>query len=261
MNPPDPILLSLYRSALGLYPARLRFRYSDQILQSIRDAHAESRAHPVRFWTRLFADLCKSSLKEHLLMTRDAAIRRPILYHALTLGLILTLMGGAAAVTMQQMLRRGADHPQIEMGRRYAHDLAAGQKPEDLLPADRIDLQSSLEPFAIFYTDNGAPIASSASLNDAVPAPPAGVFGYARTYQLNTLTWQPQPGVRIASVLRHVDGANPGFVLTGRSLRLVEQQEDALRRGTFITWFILMALIAAGALFLNHAQTRQALTA
>ncbi len=257
MNPPTQNLLALYRAALCLYPRRLRFVYRDQILQAACDAYAEHRAHPIRFWTDLFVDLCKSSLKEHLLMTRDAAIRRPILYHALSLGLILTFMGGAAAVTMQQMLRRGADHPQIEMGRRYAHAIAAGQKPADLLPASRIDLQNSLEPFAIFYTENGVPIASTASLNNAVPAPPAGTFDYARKYQLDSITWQPQPGVRIASVLRHVDGPNPCFVLTGRSLFLVEQQEDALRRGTFITWFVLMTLLALGALFLNHAQTRQ----
>ena len=92
-------------------------------------------------------------------MTRDAAIRRPHpLPRPLTLGLIpVTLMGGAAATSPCNKCSAAAlTHPQIEMGRRYAHDLAAGQKPEDLLPADRIDLQSSLEPFAIFYTDNGA---------------------------------------------------------------------------------------------------------
>ena len=107
-------------------------------------------------------------------MTRDKAFRRTILFHAVLLGFVLTLTGGSAAVTMQQMLRRGADHPQIEMARSYAHDTAAGIVPQALLPSSRLDLQTSLEPFAIFYDQNGAPIASSAFLNDRVPSPPVG---------------------------------------------------------------------------------------
>jgi hypothetical protein len=260
MNSPNAFLFALYRQALRLYPARLRVRYQNQILQTLCDAHAEAR-RPLLFWPSLFLDLLQSSVKEHLLMTRDRAVRRPILFHALTLGLVLTLMGGAAAVTMQQMLRRGANHPQIEMGRRYAHAIAAGARPQDLFPAERIDLRGSLEPFAIFYSESGDPIASTASLDSAVPVPPSGIFDYARKYQLDMVTWQPQPGVRMAAVLRHVSGPNPGFVLTGRSLLLVEEQEDLLRRGTFITWFVLMGLLALGALFLSRAESHRPLSA
>jgi hypothetical protein len=256
MNSPNPFLFALYRQALRLYPARLRVRYQDQILQTLRDTHSETR-HPLLFWPSLFLDLLQSSIKEHVLMTRDQAMRRPIFVHAVTLGLILTLMGGAAAVTMQQLLRRGADHPQIEMGRSYAHAIAAGARPQDLFPAERIDLRGSLEPFVIFYSESGVPIASTASLNSAVPVPPSGIFDHARKYQLDMVTWQPQPGVRMAAVLRHVSGPNPGFVLTGRSLFLVEEQEDLLRRGTFITWFAVMCLLALGALFLSRAESRR----
>lgn len=252
----DPFLLSCYCAALGLYPRRFRRLYHDPMLQAARDAHAESSLHPIRFWSRLFADLLQSSLKEHLSMTRDQAMRRPVFFHAVTLGLILTLWGGAAAITMQQMLRRGANHPQVEMALRYTRAIAAGNKPEDLLPSNRIDLQTSLEPFAIFYNGAGVPVASTATLNDQVPSPPAGVFDHARRFQDDTITWQPQPGVRMAAVVRRVDGPMPGFVLTGRSLQLVEDQESALRRGTFVTWFILMSLLALGALFLSRAQAR-----
>jgi hypothetical protein len=64
--------------------------------------------------------------------------------------------------------------------------------------------------------------------------------------------------VRIATVAQRIDGPHPGgFILVGRSLTLVQQQENALRRGTFITWFVLMGLLALGAVFLNRAQSRQ----
>jgi hypothetical protein len=51
--------------------------------------------------------------------------------------------------------------------------------------------------------------------------------------------------VRIATVAQRIDGPHPGFILVGRSLALVQQQEDELRVGTFITWFCLMALLIA----------------
>jgi hypothetical protein len=44
------------------------------------------------------------------------------------------------------------------------------------------------------------------------------------------ITWQPAPGVRVAAVIVPYGGQQPGFVLAGRSLRLVEQREDALLR-------------------------------
>lgn len=87
---PNPFLFTLYRSSLRIYPRHLRLLYQDQLLQTARDAYAGSNSS-LYFWPSLFADLLKSAVKEHLLMIREQAITRPIFFHALTLGLILTL--------------------------------------------------------------------------------------------------------------------------------------------------------------------------
>jgi hypothetical protein len=296
MSRPNSILFALYRHALRLYPSRLRLLYQDQMLQTARDAHAERQHRPFFFWSRLFTDLCTSSVKEHILMTRDEAMRRPIFFHALTLCVLFTLWGFSAAITMQQLLRRGADQPQIQMAQNYASTIASmpnpaanpnspaasptasvasafasaqakrmqahgdaflGRPGSYPLPAGHIDLATSLEPFVILYNSDGAPIHSTGYLDDAVPIPPHGVFAYLRTQPIDKFTWQPRPGLRIAAVAQRIDGPTPGFILVGRSLTLVQQQEDRLRVGTFITWFCLMALLIAGAVFLNRAQTRQ----
>jgi hypothetical protein len=257
MTRPNPILFAIYRAGLRLYPARIRSHYKDQILQTVRDTHAE-RGNSFLFWFHLFTDLLRSSVQERLLMTSDELIRRPIFFHAVTLGLILTLMGAAASGVFQQMLRRGADQPQLQMAERYTSELTSGKKPEEVIPPDHVDLEQSLEPFAIFYNDQGAPVSSTGYLNVAIPAPPRGVFDFVRTNGSEKVTWQPQPGVRIASIVRRADGANPGFVLTGRSLRVVEEQEAAFWRMTFTAWFILVGLLAGGAFLLSRAQMRHA---
>lgn len=261
MSRPSPILFALYRHALRLYPPRMRLLYQDQMLQTVRDAHAERQHRPFLFWAQLFTDLCISAVKEHILMTRDRAMRRPIFFHALTLGVILTLWGFAAAITMQQFLRRGADQPQIQMAKNYASQIVQGEQLEDVLPPVHIDIARSLEPFAIYYNDQGEPVGATGHLDQSVPAPPAGVFSHIHTHPVDNFTWQPRPGLRIAAVAFHVNGPNPGFILVGRSLALVQQQEDLLRRGAFITWFVLMALLALGALFLNRAQAHPATAA
>lgn len=254
---PNPLLLAFYRNSLRLYPSRLRLRYQDQLLQTVRDAHAERRSPPLFFWFHLFADLLKSCMKEHLLMIRQQAIARPIFFHALILGLILTVWSGAAAHTFQQMLRRGANQPQAQMADLYASEIASGVKPDQAIPRNHIDLERSLEPFVIFYNDQGVPTTATGYLHQAIPAPPPGVFDYLRTHHTDTVSWQPQQNVRIAAVMQRVSGPNPGFLLTGRSLRVVEEQESLFWRMVFIGWFFLVFLLIAGAVLLGRVQ-RQA---
>ena len=57
---------------------------------------------------------------------------------------------------------------------------------------------------------------------------PAGVLDYVKANGEDRITFQPQPGVRIAAVIVPVSGAKPGFVLAGRSLREVENRIDQL---------------------------------
>jgi hypothetical protein len=64
---------------------------------------------------------------------------------------------------------------------------------------------------------------SNASLDGGVPVPPPGVLDKASSGTPNAVTWQPRQGVRVASVTVAWNG---GFVLVGRSLARVEQQED-----------------------------------
>jgi hypothetical protein len=146
----------------------------------------------------------------------------------------LPIAGVAAALCLlvygavQQVLRESANDPQIEMAEDAANSFATGTVPQSLAPAATIDMGRSLAPFLIFYDDSGKVVASSASLHGEVPTPPAGVFEYVRQHAEERVTWQPEPGVRIASVMIRAGGPQYGFVLAGRSLREVEKREARL---------------------------------
>ena len=192
-------------------------------------------------------------------MLRERSFKRPIFLHAFILGLILTILGGAAAITVQQMLRRGANQPQMEMADLYLSQISSGGKPSDFLSPKRIDMAQSLEPFVIVYDDAGKPENSTGYLDGVVPVPPPGVFDYLRAHGSDNFTWQPRPQVRIAAIAKRITGPHPGFLLVGRSLRSVEESEGVLRQMTFGGWFLLLLLLALGAAFLQQARHSEAI--
>jgi hypothetical protein len=224
------------------------------MLQTARDADRDRTYSALYFWAYLYADLIRASIQEHTHMFRNELLARPIFFHTLAVAAILTICGAGAALTCQAMLRGGADQPQIQMAQSYASALQAGRSLDETLPPVHVDIQNSLEPFAIFYNSEGQPLGSTGQLNQSIPTPPSGVFRYTQTHAFDKITWQPNGGLRIAAVVQRVDGPHPGFILTGRSLRLVEEQESILWRMAFSVWIGLLAVLACGAVLLSHAQ-------
>jgi hypothetical protein len=248
-----PLITYAYAIRL-IYPVQLRRRYIGQMLQTARDAHSERRSGAGFFWAYLYLDLVRSSLQEHTRMFRYQLFARPIFFHTLTLGFILTAWGLFAAMSIQGALRRSADQPQLRMAQDYAAMLTDGSTADKILPSTQVDIANSAEPFAIFYNSAGQPVAASGYILNSIPVPPSGVFQYMRAHSSDKFTWQPLRGVRIAAVVRRVDGNQPGFILVGRSLQATELEELTLRRATFLSWTLLMCLLGAGATYLDRAQ-------
>lgn len=254
MTEPSSFLLMVYKRALLLYPPRLRREYQQQVLQTLLDAHREERSGSRRFWFKIYTDLLRSAFYERIFMLREQVLKQPIFFHALCLGLILTFLGGTAAVTFQQMLRRGANQPQIEMAKFYASEIGSGEEPDDIIPPGYVDPERSLEPFVIFYDDQGKPEKATGYLDQSAPVPPLGVFDYSRSHGSDEFTWQPRPHIRIATVVRRVTGPHPGFLLAGRSLRNVEEDETILYCMTFLGWLALVLLLVSGAVLLSRTE-------
>ncbi len=155
----------------------------------------------------------------------------------LVLAFIATMASGTVYTAVQQVLRSGANDPQIQIAEDAARALSNGATAQSLVPSNITDLTRDLSPFIIIFNDSLKMVASSAKLNSKIPVPPAGVFEYTKATGEDRITWQPQPGVRIASIITRFNGANAsGYVLAGRSLKEVEIRESNLLRLVFAGW-------------------------
>jgi hypothetical protein len=147
----------------------------------------------------------------------------------------------------QQALRHLADDPQQQIAEDAAAALAVGATPASLIPSSTIDIGQSLAPFAIVFDQSGDPIVGSGKLNGIIPVPPKGVFVSASQSGEDRITWQPEPGVRIAAIIvPYAASSGSGFVLAGRSLREIELYENQTFLIAAATW--LLSVVFGGIL-------------
>ena len=152
---------------------------------------------------------------------------------------------GLIYLTVQQSLRMGANDPQIQMVEDAVSALNGGASVDSIVPVTRVELASSLAPFIIVFDGSDKVVACSATLHGSVPVYPAGVLDYTRQNGEDRVTWQPENGVRMATVVERYD---KGFVLAGRSLREVEIRESNIEKisGTamLVIWAATLFVIA-----------------
>jgi len=253
MNPPPflaTIIERIYRWAIWLYPIRFQQAYCHAMRQTLRDALADTAMPLTVLVPMLFLDLVQSLAKENLSMFRETFARPMLVFNAAVLAILSTGISLAIYAIPQQVLRQGANDPQIELAGNAAYRLERGASPGTVVPQtdpdSRIDMFESLSPFLIVYDEHGNVLSSSAELGGKPPAPPAGVLDYTRAHRENRITWQPRSGVYIAAVIRHVAGAQPGFVLAGRNMREVDAREIQISEMAGVLWLAMLAVIAAG---------------
>lgn len=142
-------------------------------------------------------------------------------------------LAGLAGLWMQA-IQQPANHPQVEMAAAAVSRLDGGESPVAVLPARKIDLAQSTEPFLIVVDPQRSVLASSASLDGQVVLPPRGVFDYVSAHGEDRVTWQPTPYARSWIV---VDKFRGGYVVAGRSPSGGEQSAYLL-----VFWGALAAL-------------------
>ncbi len=169
-----------------------------------------------------------------------------ILKTLIPLAVVITLLSGLLYGTLQQVLRINANDPQIQMAEDAATSLTNGKPIDSVVPGPQVDIATSLAPYIIVFDNSGKAIASSGLLHNQLPSLPSGVFDYVRQNGEDRITWQPEPGVRSATVVTRFGGTQPGFVMAGRSLREVENRIDQFGLLIGLGWLgtLLVTLIA-----------------
>jgi hypothetical protein len=185
---------------------------------------------------------------------------KKILRRWFPLAVAVTGVCGLVYLAVQQELRQTANDPQIQIAEDGAAALEKGASPESVLPSEAVDVQSSLSPFVMVFNDRGETLASSALLHERTPQLPPGVLDYVRAHGADRVTWQPEEGVRIAAVILRYQGASPGVILAGRSLREVEMREDQVLWEAVAAWIVTsgasLAAVALGELFLTERRVK-----
>jgi hypothetical protein len=151
---------------------------------------------------------------------------RSVFKQWIPLAVIIIALSGMLYVIPQQLLRQGANDPQIQQAEDAAAALAKGADPKTVVPQAVIDISQSMAPFRMVFDEAGRPLTWSGELHGTPPTLPTGVFDYVKHNGEDRITWQPEAGIRLAAVIVKVEGANPGFVLSARSLREVEVREN-----------------------------------
>jgi hypothetical protein len=158
------------------------------------------------------------------------------------LAVALTGVCGLVYVSVQQDLRQGANDPQIQMAEDAAASLEAGASAASVVPNTSVELATSLQTYLMVFDQSAHLVASSATLHGQPPPFPPSVLTNARGQ--DRITWQPEPGVRGAVVVQPWRG---GFVVAGRSLRMVEERENTALLITGLAWAATLAATAVAA--------------
>jgi len=226
-------ILTAYQCALRLYPADFRDFYAGELKRCAQEMLAESKS-PLRTAFLLAEDLLRSLIKEYFGMTLN---RVPQLAILLTL---TTFVAGTAVVISQQVLRLSANDPQIQLAEDAAQRLNSGEDVAHVIPERKVDISASLAPFVIVCDEAGRPLASSGDLDGVTRTPPRWVFEFVRSHGKEVLSWQPRPGVRIASV---VVRTSKGFVVAGRNMREMESRKGKVTDLAILGWLAASAAL------------------
>ena len=162
----------------------------------------------------------------------------------LPLAILATALAGLVYLVAQQEGRWLGNEPQVQLAEDAAARLDAGGRPSDQVGRATVDIARSLAPFVVVCGTGGNVLATDAELDGQPPALPAGVLASARANGTDIVTWQPRPGVRLATVTVPWSG---GTVTAGRSLRLVEDHASNLELVVAAAWLVTLAALAVAA--------------
>ena len=156
----------------------------------------------------------------------------------LAAAVVVTLIFGSVYVAFQQLGRRSANDAPAAAAAARVQQVPAGTEP-----AARVELTPASGVFVVVYGADDKPESGTATLHGALPVVPAGVLRTARDSGIDTVTWQPEPGLRMAIVARSSAGR---VVVAGQSLAPYEDRDRTTMIFLALGWLGSLVVLGAG---------------
>lgn len=157
--------------------------------------------------------------------------------------ILITAIFGSIYVLAQQVKRQGANDAPLRLASQLASTSASGSVSANPSPSESVELAHSLAVFSVVYDSSGHPVSGTGYLDGVLATLPHGVIDAARASGEDRVTWQPQPGLRFATV---AVASGPNVIVAGQSLAPSESRTDALGVLLLAAWGGTIALLAAG---------------
>ena len=138
----------------------------------------------------------------------------------------------------QQVNRLNANLVPYQLANEAKIKLDAGIGVTALFDAQKTDFVKSMLPFTTIYDRNKQPVASTTLKDGVIPQIQTGVLDQAKQKGVNKVSWQPQNGLRFATVSIPYDN---GYVVSGQSLTEYENIVDNLGKMVLLAWVSLSA--------------------
>lgn len=165
--------------------------------------------------------------------------------------LLATIMIVFVYAIAQNILRAGANDPQVQMAENAAFLLDHNAPMGPIVPELGVELSRNSEPFIQIYDKKGSVVDGNATLHGKIPHIPKGALDNTKEISENRITWQPERGVRIATVIRRNGGQTPGFVITGRLLNETENRIGSIGKLCLLVWFGMICIFGVFYYFIS----------
>ncbi|MET3719650.1 MULTISPECIES: hypothetical protein [unclassified Arthrobacter] len=151
---------------------------------------------------------------------------------------VVTVVFGSLYIAFQQSGRRSAN---------VAPSAAAAAQMQllgtSVASVPLVELTPDSGVFVIVYGTDDKPETGTATLHGVLPTLPSGVLDTARRSGEDAVTWQPEPGLRMAVIARSSAGK---VVVAGQSLTPYEATDTMIRVYLVLGWFGCVLVLGAG---------------
>jgi hypothetical protein len=165
--------------------------------------------------------------------------RKKVLLYWIVALLFISFSCAMVYLVDQQMMRQGANEEPLRIAQDTALKLERGQTVKSAVPADKVDISKSLSPFVMVFDNDKKLLAASGSWSNTLPTYPGGVLDNTLAKGETRVTWQPQNGLRFATVAVKY---SQGYVVGASSLQETEKRIAEMGKIVSLAWL-------AGALF------------